>query len=132
MPIWLRPCKRCGQVLRSSTIEYEFHKSGDLKSLTVWTRLKPVAPTGNRSWGDGQAGREYNATTARIAALRNATQTLDGYTEMSPRGKAETVLKIATKYEKYTVDGLDNAGWETLSDDVFRKRGEEGSSPAML
>ena len=102
-------------------IEYEFRKSGNFKNLTDWKRLGTEAPV-----DEGGGGGRANAYIRRMAALKNATNTLDGYTDMSPREKATAVLKIATKYEKYTVEGLDDAEWDTLFDDVFREPGQTG------
>ena len=72
-----------------------------------------------------EGGSRANTYIRRMAALKNATNTLDGYTDLPPREKATAVLKIATKYEKYTVECLDNADRETLLDDVFCEPGDE-------
>ena len=46
-----------------------------------------------------------------MSALKNATLTLDGFTDMSPREKATTVLKIARKFEQFTLDGVNDVDW---------------------
>ena len=102
-------------------VECEFRKSGNFKNLTDWKLLGPEAPV-----DEGEGSSRANTYIRRMAALKNATNTLEGYTDMSPREKATAVLKIATKYEKYTVEGLDDAEWGTLFDDIFREPGEEG------
>ena len=108
------------QAVRPGTeVEYEFRKSGNFKNLTDWKPLGPEAPA-------DEGGGPANTYIRRMAALKNATNTLEGYTDMSPREKATAVVKIATKYEKYAVEGLDDADWGTLFDDVFREPGQGG------
>jgi len=100
-------------------IEYEFRTSGNFKNLTDWKPLDAEAPA-------DKGGSRGNTYIRRMATLKKATNTLEGYTDMSPREKATAVLKIATKYERYTVEGLDDANWDTLFDDVFREPGQIG------
>ena len=101
--IWDADVAQALQAVPAGTeVEYEFRKSGNYKNLTSWSRPEAAAPA-------DESGPRTNAYIRRMSALKNATRTLDGYTDVSPREKAEMVLKVATKYERYTLAG-DMAG----------------------
>lgn len=102
-----------------SEIEYETRQTGNYTNVTSFRPLDAGPPL-------GATDTQGNPYIRRMSALKNATLTLDGYTDMSPREQATTVLKIARKFEKYTEGGLDDADLDTFFDDVFREPGQDG------
>ena len=87
-----------------SEIEYETRKSGNYTNVTSFQPLDAGPPP-------GAIDTRGNPYIRRMSALKNATLTLDGYTDMSPREKATTVLKIARKFEQFTLDGVNDVDW---------------------